>query len=112
MRIVVIDSGYNGSSENGLDGISIQKQGDEYCITKDIGDTEGHGTKVVDILLKYGKNVQLFIVKIVTDNLDDDEHTDILMYALEYVAAQINPDIINRVVSESRWINRQTGVAK
>ncbi len=95
MRIVVIDSGYNCSSENGIDGISIHKQGDNYCINKDICDTEGHGTKVVDVLLNYGKNVQLFIVKIVTDNLDDDEHTDILMYALKYAATQINPDIIN-----------------
>lgn len=95
MRIVVIDSGYNCGPKNGFDGVSIEKHGDNYCVTKDISDAEGHGTKVVDILLRYGRNIQLFIVKIATDNLDDDEHTEILMYALEYAATKINPDIIN-----------------
>lgn len=92
MKIVVIDSGCNRPEIN---GISIIKQDENFNVIENCSDSEDHGNKVVDILLQYGNNIEITVIKIVRNNLNEDDYTDILMYALKYASDVFSPDLIN-----------------
>lgn len=95
MKIVVIDSGFSLEGDYNIRGISIAKCADKYTIHSDFSDDIGHGSKVAEILFRYGHNVEMTMIKVCMDGLDDEDHTDILMYTLEYAAEHFHPDLIN-----------------
>lgn len=85
MNIVVIDTGYSGIPEHctSIKGMTISENDGLISIDDDYSDIIGHGTTVVNLLLKnLVSHVNLFIIKI----FDKDLKTSIskLTAALEY----------------------------
>lgn len=95
VRVVVIDSGicsFHDFGESIIGGIGIDELDGKCTVINNFEDEIGHGTAVVDILLKTAPHVKVFCVKI----FDNDIVTSFnkLCYALEYVYENIDCEII------------------
>lgn len=97
LKIAVIDSGikyYSDFPMNIIDGCGIvrTKEG-SYQITDDYEDEIGHGTAVVDALLKNSNPfAQIYCIKIYEKEIEAE--TGRLIYALDYIYHNIVCDIV------------------
>lgn len=91
MLIVIIDSGIDKdySSEYSIDGISINNSN----VINNYDDEVGHGTAVVDTLIKYcGASINIFMIKILGSQYNSSAED--LCVALEYIYEHIYCDFV------------------
>lgn len=91
MKVVIIDSGADSSS---VEGIHFFYNGDEIEFDNDIKDFVGHGTAIHNIIMKHNKNAECFIVKIF-DSEEEGIDEKLFVHALEYVYNNIECSLVN-----------------
>lgn len=89
MKIVVIDSGVSFNHPSIMGGFSIDQK---EKIFESFEDKIGHGTAVVDIILKNSQNVEVYVINIFQDKMECS--INVLSKALEYVYENIECNII------------------
>lgn len=105
MKVVIIDSGTDNSS---VEGIHFFYNGDEIEFDSDIKDYVGHGTAIHNIIMKHNDNAECFIVKIF-DSEEAGIDEKLFIHALEYVYNNVECSVINlslgiRVCEEESYI--------
>lgn len=93
-KICVIDTGFSKESvlneKIKIEGVTIQTDG---YIEHKFDDEIGHGTAICNVLYTHNNNIELFVIKVFSDELFIDQKK--LMYALNYVSENIDCDILN-----------------
>lgn len=99
VHITVIDSGVDLDHEAlkgyKIDGFGIKMDDalDQLVLTKDFSDENGHGTAIVQMILKSNPDAKLTVIKIFNENLQTSE--EVLLFALQYIYDFIPTDILN-----------------
>lgn len=106
MRVVIIDSGTDNSS---ADGIHFFYDGDEIKCDNDIKDCIGHGTAIHNIILKHNNTADCFMVKIF-DSEKEGIKEELFIYALEYIYNNVECSILNlslgiRICEKESYLN-------
>lgn len=97
-RIAVLDSGvstihkWDGVIEEGV-SIFIDDNNKLKCANGDCEDILGHGTAVIDSIFHFYSNAIIIPIKIFHDSLEVS--TEVLLYALEFIAENISCDIVH-----------------
>ena len=94
MRVVIIDTGIdkNYIDERIVGGITITEGKTGYGVMEGYDDLIGHGTGTADVILKNTKKAELFEVRVYDEELFIS--ADKLTYALEYINANLEFDLI------------------
>lgn len=95
MVISVLDSGYSGKyTDRIVGGISISNEKGKLVFKDDFSDTCGHGTAVIDLLMKYcDSSVEFFVIQI----LDEEEKCtfDVLNSAFKYIDEKVDCGLVH-----------------
>lgn len=94
MKIVILDTGLSKDyiSSCVVTGFGVKNQNNTFVIEDAYNDEIGHGTGIVDVLLKYSKNVEITVVKL----YESENFTDIekLSFTLKYIKENIEFDML------------------
>lgn len=97
MRIAVIDSGvdigHRCLSKMQISGMSMILQNEKIVAGTDYTDRVGHGTAVSGIIASHVSDAELFIIKVVEEDVSTDE--EVLISALNYIEQNVPCDLIN-----------------
>lgn len=98
-KIVIIDSGVNVYHplivNQKIKGMAfIKNESDDIIISSNIIDNIGHGTAIYNIIKSHMLDSDIYVINIYQNN-DFFDNEDLLLYALNYVAQNIECDIIN-----------------
>ena len=97
MRIAVIDSGVDIShrcfNKTQIDGVSMALRDGEIVAEMDYTDRVGHGTAVCGIITSHVSDVELFVIKVVQEDVSTEE--EVLISALNYIEQYVPCDLIN-----------------